>query len=137
MSLFPDQRSTDDQMRDLYRLAVEHGMYDAADVVKRWLQPRTALHHINGNSYDNRPENLEVVDPATHARPVTATDVDRAWTCHECDARITDVQPGAWRAVPCGHYVTHVQMVTMTYAPPSWPVAFALRIATPDTEETP
>jgi hypothetical protein len=72
----------------------------------------------------------------TAAKPTPA---DRAWTCHECDTRITDVQPETWLAVPCGHYVTHVQMVTMTYGPPSWPVALSMEplTAKPDTEETP
>lgn len=31
----------------------------------------TALHHLNGNARDNRPENLAIVDPATHARTAT------------------------------------------------------------------
>jgi hypothetical protein len=77
---------------------------------------------------------------ATHpaARTAKPTPADRAWTCHECDTRITDVQPETWLAVPCGHYVTHVQIVTMTYGPPSWPVALSMEplTAKPDTEET-
>jgi hypothetical protein len=73
------------------------------------------------------------------ARTAKSTPADRAWTCRECDTRITDVQPETWQAIPCGHYVTHVQMVTMTYGPPSWPVALSMEplTAKPDTEETP
>jgi hypothetical protein len=71
------------------------------------------------------------------AHTATPTDTERAWTCHKCDARIADVQPETWLAVPCGHYVTHVQMVTMTYGQPSWPVALDMtpRTVKPDTEE--
>jgi hypothetical protein len=78
----------------------------------------------------------EELRAALTAKPTLA---DRAWTCRECDTRIADVQPETWLAVPCGHYVTEVQMVTMAYGPPSWPVALSMepRAAKPDTEETP
>jgi hypothetical protein len=33
------------------------------------------------------------------ARTAKPTPADRAWTCHECDTRITDVQPETWQAV--------------------------------------
>jgi uncharacterized protein with PIN domain len=89
---------------------------------------------------ENLPDQLRAflkryAKTAGTAKPTPA---DRAWTCHECDTRITDVQPETWQAIPCGHYVTHVQMVTMTYGPPSWPVALSMepRTAKPDTEET-
>jgi hypothetical protein len=55
-----------------------------------------------------------------------ANDADHAWTCHECGAQITEV--GGRRddtAVPCGHYVTHVQMLSMSAEPPSWPITAA------------
>jgi hypothetical protein len=90
---------------------------------------------------DERNEDLPDVIRAflrRYARTAKPTPADRAWTCHECDRRITDVQPETWLAIPCGHYVTHVQIVTMTYGPPSWPVALSMEplTAKPDTEET-
>jgi hypothetical protein len=38
----------------------------------------TALHHINGNPYDNRPENLQIVDLAAHARTAPPADTEEA-----------------------------------------------------------
>lgn len=46
----------------LYRLtAVAHGKLDS-------LADRRHIHHINGVPWDDRPENLEAVEPADHPK---------------------------------------------------------------------
>ena len=39
----PDQRALLDQINDLYRLAVDHGLYDAADWIKTFAQPKGVI----------------------------------------------------------------------------------------------
>ena len=54
----------------------------------------TALHHINGDAYDNRPENLRVVNLTDASRKLEPLRLFHArvgsWTevCHGCIAHI-------------------------------------------------
>jgi hypothetical protein len=63
---------TDEEMHSRYRKMRVNGKqvnvhrYVMEQVLGRPLELFEYVHHINGNRYDNRPENLELVTPKEH-----------------------------------------------------------------------
>lgn len=45
----------------------------------RYLQKGEVVHHLNGNTLDNRPENLEVLAKKDHDRMNTPLNIHRRW----------------------------------------------------------
>jgi hypothetical protein len=58
----PDQRSTTDQLQALYALANRNGLYDAADVVRGWLDDRARFRAERSGQPVPKP--TQVFDPA-------------------------------------------------------------------------
>ena len=73
---------------------VRYHRHVASLKIGRWLSPSEAVHHIDGNTLNNNPPNLEIMTNSEHARRHKPLSVSEVSICPRCGKTFVSVFSG-------------------------------------------